>query len=141
MCSIFQVFMLNPFRFMFFFFVNDTATTEIYTLSLHDALPIWFASRTPYRSPETQKHGERDRRAKPENRRPSPSADQRTADQRPQRRSQRENHRKRRRRATALLFGVEGGHESRGDADHQPRPDPLQKAAEQQPAIGRCCGA
>src|SRR5438309_10214334 len=27
------------FRFLFFFF-NDTATTEIYTLSLHDALPI-----------------------------------------------------------------------------------------------------
>ena len=26
--------------FMFFFF-NDTATTEIYTLSLHDALPIF----------------------------------------------------------------------------------------------------
>src|SRR5690349_23989482 len=26
---------------MFFFFFNDTATTEIYTLSLHDALPIW----------------------------------------------------------------------------------------------------
>src|SRR2546426_11108967 len=29
----------SPFRFSFFFF-NDTATTEIYTLSLHDALPI-----------------------------------------------------------------------------------------------------
>src|SRR2546429_9972672 len=28
----------------FFFFFNDTATTEIYTLSLHDALPICFAS-------------------------------------------------------------------------------------------------
>ena len=28
------------FLFCFFFF-NDTATTEIYTLSLHDALPIW----------------------------------------------------------------------------------------------------
>src|SRR5947208_17184114 len=28
------------FRFVFFFFFNDTATTEIYTLSLHDALPI-----------------------------------------------------------------------------------------------------
>src|SRR5215204_7470965 len=28
------------FCFVFFFF-NDTATTEIYTLSLHDALPIW----------------------------------------------------------------------------------------------------
>src|SRR5260370_23280170 len=30
----------------FFFFFNDTATTEIYTLSLHDALPI-FQSRPP----------------------------------------------------------------------------------------------
>ena len=29
-------------RVSFFFFFNDTATTEIYTLSLHDALPIWF---------------------------------------------------------------------------------------------------
>src|SRR5258707_3220665 len=28
--------------FLFFFFFNDTATTEIYTLSLHDALPICF---------------------------------------------------------------------------------------------------
>src|SRR3712207_8065015 len=37
-----------------FFFFNDTATTEIYTLSLHDALPIsrrqsssWSAPRVP----------------------------------------------------------------------------------------------
>src|SRR5256885_7329374 len=29
----------NPLK-AFFFFFNDTATTEIYTLSLHDALPI-----------------------------------------------------------------------------------------------------
>src|SRR2546430_17670077 len=29
----------------FFFFFNDTATTEIYTLSLHDALPIWVRPR------------------------------------------------------------------------------------------------
>src|SRR3712207_9338780 len=28
------------FDYVFFFFFNDTATTEIYTLSLHDALPI-----------------------------------------------------------------------------------------------------
>src|SRR5689334_23766830 len=28
-----------------FFFFNDTATTEIYTLSLHDALPICDAAR------------------------------------------------------------------------------------------------
>src|SRR5438132_10763409 len=27
-----------------FFFFNDTATTEIYTLSLHDALPIYTAT-------------------------------------------------------------------------------------------------
>src|SRR6476620_12158119 len=31
---------------LFFFFFNDTATTEIYTLSLHDALPIWSARPT-----------------------------------------------------------------------------------------------
>src|SRR5476649_3102797 len=31
--------MILPFG-LFFFFFNDTATTEIYTLSLHDALPI-----------------------------------------------------------------------------------------------------
>src|SRR3989442_9330209 len=30
---------------IFFFFFNDTATTEIYTLSLHDALPISSAFR------------------------------------------------------------------------------------------------
>src|SRR3712207_8137380 len=29
-----------------FFFFNDTATTEIYTLSLHDALPIWRRRRS-----------------------------------------------------------------------------------------------
>src|SRR3712207_8993785 len=29
---------------MFQFFCNDTATTEIYTLSLHDALPIFLTS-------------------------------------------------------------------------------------------------
>src|SRR5258708_33541943 len=32
----------------FFFFFNDTATTEIYTLSLHDALPILRSSRSSY---------------------------------------------------------------------------------------------
>src|SRR5687767_15629774 len=40
---------------LFFFFFNDTATTEIYTLSLHDALPIslmllfetWPAQKRP----------------------------------------------------------------------------------------------
>src|SRR5258708_14216695 len=31
---------LSSLRYVLFFFFNDTATTEIYTLSLHDALPI-----------------------------------------------------------------------------------------------------
>src|SRR2546430_13560056 len=31
-----------------FFFFNDTATTEIYTLSLHDALPICFMVSTVF---------------------------------------------------------------------------------------------
>src|SRR5258707_2564228 len=36
---------------LFFFFFNDTATTEIYTLSLHDALPILrFAVISPEKS-------------------------------------------------------------------------------------------
>src|SRR2546430_10753141 len=34
--------------FFLFFFFNDTATTEIYTLSLHDALPI-FSRRSSLR--------------------------------------------------------------------------------------------
>src|SRR5436853_7388345 len=31
--------------YIFFFFFNDTPTTEIYTLSLHDALPIFASCR------------------------------------------------------------------------------------------------
>src|SRR2546422_3316307 len=31
-----------------FFFFNDTATTEIYTLSLHDALPIYLGSQEQF---------------------------------------------------------------------------------------------
>src|SRR3989337_3877284 len=59
-----------------FFFFNDTATTEIYTLSLHDALPIFFPSGSvrngvgvgpppsprklaPFPSSSTQKKGPR----------------------------------------------------------------------------------
>src|SRR6185437_17178205 len=40
------------FRYFFvFFFFNDTATTEIYTLSLHDALPISLSEGVPLRHP------------------------------------------------------------------------------------------
>src|SRR6266513_5606882 len=39
--------LFSSFFHSFFFFFNDTATTEIYTLSLHDALPIraWVCRR------------------------------------------------------------------------------------------------
>src|SRR2546426_3110663 len=36
-----------PLYCLFFFFFNDTATTEIYTLSLHDALPIYVDLEVP----------------------------------------------------------------------------------------------
>src|SRR2546430_17602459 len=44
-----------------FFFFNDTATTEIYTLSLHDALPI--CSTTIRLTPTTPSRPSRRRRA------------------------------------------------------------------------------
>src|SRR2546422_8203534 len=37
-----------------FFFFNDTATTEIYTLSLHDALPIYQRRQTESRLGQRQ---------------------------------------------------------------------------------------
>src|SRR5688572_33449353 len=43
----------------FFFFFNDTATTEIYTLSLHDALPIWSSEAAA--DPHGQGHARRNR--------------------------------------------------------------------------------
>src|SRR2546429_7092914 len=57
-----RVVKLRQIRFSFFFF-NDTATTEIYTLSLHDALPIWITrvscpicgSRVPYKKGTTRR--------------------------------------------------------------------------------------
>src|SRR3712207_8612147 len=46
-----------------FFFFNDTATTEIYTLSLHDALPIYWEAvyaeyALNYQLTETLKSGQ-----------------------------------------------------------------------------------
>ena len=40
---VYDVWVLRSWKYVIFvfFFFNDTATTEIYTLSLHDALPIW----------------------------------------------------------------------------------------------------
>src|SRR5947207_10695704 len=41
-----------------FFFFHDTAPTEIYTLSLHDALPIYACSGTPLRNAAAGGHME-----------------------------------------------------------------------------------
>src|SRR2546425_8607483 len=40
-----------------FFFFNDTATTEIYTLSLHDALPIYTRHRAGAAAPSAAPAG------------------------------------------------------------------------------------
>src|SRR2546426_5673836 len=44
--------MIDTLTVFFFFFFNDTATTEIYTLSLHDALPICQAPQAGRKHPE-----------------------------------------------------------------------------------------
>src|SRR5256886_16824917 len=51
---------------MIFFFFNDTATTEIYTLSLHDALPTSWVAALPSRSPSrSRRSGPRASGARP----------------------------------------------------------------------------
>src|SRR5256885_12052408 len=60
---------LRTFLFVFFFF-NDTATTEIYTLSLHDALPICLARP---RLPRLEHRGVSAARSRPGARRPGRS--------------------------------------------------------------------
>src|SRR5688572_33410022 len=64
----FTTFHLSSFSYFFlsFFFFNDTATTEIYTLSLHDALPI--SSNTPMRSPDSSTAKTPIRRSRPSRR-------------------------------------------------------------------------
>src|SRR5256885_5149475 len=52
---------------IFFFFFNDTATTEIYTLSLHDALPI-CAPRGPKTVRPSRARGRARRRRRPRSR-------------------------------------------------------------------------
>src|SRR3712207_8215691 len=56
--------MLPPSLSFLFFFFNDTATTEIYTLSLHDALPICSHLREGGRSLVVGPHQRRRRPAR-----------------------------------------------------------------------------
>src|SRR2546422_2220048 len=61
--------MLVCYTVFWFFFFNDTATTEIYTLSLHDALPIsrWSSPVPAFRSRRAAalagRYRERDRKS------------------------------------------------------------------------------
>src|SRR2546430_3895871 len=59
-----MIYMIFPHPSYIFFFFNDTATTEIYTLSLHDALPIWRRLWTADRSPAPG-HTDHRRNARP----------------------------------------------------------------------------
>src|SRR2546429_6464101 len=69
-----------------FFFFNDTATTEIYTLSLHDALPISPASGRPIPS-----FSVRSARTAPRSPSAAPPSPDRTARRRQDRKSTRLN--------------------------------------------------
>src|SRR5438552_6231945 len=50
---------IPPLIFFLFLFFNDPPTTEIYTLSLHDALPIWPIKTVLTRPQSTQHHVKR----------------------------------------------------------------------------------
>src|SRR2546421_1577702 len=58
---------------LIFFFFNDTATTEIYTLSLHDALPIFTGPPRPSRGrgSRPRRSGRRGARRPPSSRSPA----------------------------------------------------------------------
>src|SRR2546430_9875868 len=64
-----------------FFFFNDTATTEIYTLSLHDALPIFTLRQRSHVQRDLERHlraihrrGDSERRRGPRHTSPAAAA-------------------------------------------------------------------
>src|SRR3712207_7476638 len=64
---------------MYCFFFNDTATTEIYTLSLHDALPISPRPRAPSPPSRPGRRAARSSRRRTASRRPGrPTGSQRS---------------------------------------------------------------
>src|SRR2546422_9974480 len=57
MCYLSAAFVnIHPYYLFCFFFFNDTATTEIYTLSLHDALPILDVTAVDYLSERASRY-------------------------------------------------------------------------------------
>src|SRR5262245_66428054 len=60
-CSSVSSHHLHTHTISFFVFFNDTATTEIYTLSLHDALPIWVPAPPGETNRSRRAHGCRGR--------------------------------------------------------------------------------
>src|SRR2546426_12586721 len=69
------------------FFFNDTATTEIYTLSLHDALPIYRVAGEPVGPSDDERRrglgGIRRRAGLPEQHRGAEEEDERPGDENP----------------------------------------------------------
>src|SRR2546422_11229313 len=63
--SIFSIFKFIILTSLYFFFFNDTATTEIYTLSLHDALPISLRRAAAGVRPGPPRGADQRRRATP----------------------------------------------------------------------------
>src|SRR5437764_14738881 len=61
----YHIFILRSYavHYCLFFFFNDTATTEIYTLSLHDALPIFKGERARSKD-EDQDGGEEEEKCR-----------------------------------------------------------------------------
>ena len=74
---------------------------------------------------QQHERGERDRRAKPEDARPSPAGDKRAADQRPDGRAEREHQREDAERMGAPRLRIKARHNGRRAADDQPGPDAL----------------
>src|SRR3712207_7074175 len=76
----------------YFFFFNDTATTEIYTLSLHDALPIYqLGMEGSCRRPRRRARCRNRSRSASRSPRPRPRLDRR-AGERPRARGRSEEH-------------------------------------------------
>src|SRR5258708_13249562 len=77
--SLFGVFVVRPPSCFSFFFFNDTATTEIYTLSLHDALPISDRDLLEHRHLDAVRRVER-RDLRGADRRPAPRSEEHTSE-------------------------------------------------------------
>src|SRR5260370_38081709 len=116
-----------------FFFFNDTATTEIYTLSLHDALPISLSSGRP----RQRRQGEFFRSPPSDN----PMADARGVDQHGEDRQARLDHPVRIARGNAARSGPDLGSKGAAPRQRPAGPAPGHRRGRERPASARAGGA